>query len=198
LRLAECCWRQAALDEVRFVPAASQPHKPDGPAASGDDRTAMLRLATQGMPHFSVSTMEIDRGGVSYTVDTLRAIAAREPGAKLFFLMGADSLADLPNWRETGAICELAAPLVVRRAGRPEPDFDVLAPLVSPARLAEIRAVQVEMPETPISSTEVRRLISVGGDWRSLVPAAVAEYIDAHRLYSRIESLQPPEKLEER
>jgi nicotinate-nucleotide adenylyltransferase len=198
LRLAECCQRQGRLDEVWFVPANRQPHKPDGPAASGDDRAAMLRLATGGAPGQVVWTGELERGGTSYTVDTLREIAAREPGAELFFLMGADSLADLPHWREARAVCELAVPLVVRRAGRPEPDFDVLAGLVSAARLAEFRAAQVEMPETPISSSDIRRLVAEGGNWRELVPPLVADYIGQRGLYARLEALQPPEQLEER
>jgi len=198
LRLAESCQQQARLDETWFVPAYRQPHKPEGPAASGADRAAMLRLATGGAPGQVVWTGEIERGGVSYTVDTLREIAEREPGAELFFLMGADSLADLPHWREAWAICELAVPLVVRRAGRPEPDFEALAGLVSPARLAEFRAAQVEMPETPISSSEIRRLIAEGVAWQKLVPEAVAAYIEERGLYARLEALRPPEKLEER
>ena len=131
LLLAECCWRQAALDRVLFVPAAQQPHKPQAPRGGDADRVAMLRLAIAGRPEFDVSTIEIDRGGVSYTVDTLRALRAAEPDAELFFLMGADSLADLPQWREPAAICELATPLVVRRAGHaPSRISTALAPLV--------------------------------------------------------------------
>jgi nicotinate-nucleotide adenylyltransferase len=185
LRLADSCWRQAGLDRVEFVPAASQPHKPGGAEASDADRVAMLRLAVVDRPEFSVSTIEIDRGGVSYTADTLRELSALHRGAELFFLMGSDSLTDLPNWREPEAILHLATPLVVRRPGVAEPDFDALRSLVSDARLAEIRAAEVEMPQTPISSSETRRLIAEGGDWRSLVPAAVADYIDKQDLYRR-------------
>jgi nicotinate-nucleotide adenylyltransferase len=198
LRLAECCQQQARLDEVWFVPAHRQPHKPDGPAAAGEDRAAMLRLATGTTPGHMVWTGELERGGVSYTVDTLREIREREPEAVLFFLMGADSLADLPHWREARAVCELAVPLVVRRAGRPEPDFAALAGLVSAERLSEFRAAQVEMPETPISSSEIRRLVAEGGAWQELVPAAVAAYVEERGLYSRLEALRPPEQLEER
>ena len=198
LRLAESCQQQAHLDEAWFVPASRQPHKPDVPASSGEDRAAMLRLATGATPGLVVWTGELDRGGVSYTVDTLREIGRREPEAELFFLMGADSLADLPHWREARAVCELAVPLVVRRAGRPEPDFDVLREVAPAERLAEFRAAQVEMPETPISSSEIRRLIAEGGAWQELVPAAVAAYIEERGLYSRLEALRPPERLEER
>jgi nicotinate-nucleotide adenylyltransferase len=184
LRLAECCWRQAHLDRVEFVPAARQPLKPRGPVASDGDRLAMLRRAIEGNPAFSISTAEIDRGGISYTADTLRAMKSALPRSELFFLMGADSLADFPNWREPDAICEAAMPLVVRRAGSPPPEFDSLRPFVSPEQLEEIRRSEVEMPATPISSSEIRRLIAAGDEWQSLTPAAVAEYIAAHRLYA--------------
>jgi nicotinate-nucleotide adenylyltransferase len=185
LLLADCCWRQAGLDRVEFVPAAEQPHKPRGPVASEPDRVAMLRLATTGRSEFGVSTLEIDRGGVSYTVDTLRQIASQHPGVALYFLMGADSLADLPNWRAATEICRLATPLVVRRAESPAPDFEGLRPFVSAARLEEIRAALVEMPATPISSSQIRELIAEDGDWQSLVPASVADYIVAQRIYWR-------------
>src|SRR6185436_3214836 len=107
LLLADCCQRQVPLDRVLFVPAAHQPHKPRAPKASDADRLAMLRLATAERAGIEISTVEIDRGGFSYTVDTLRAIAADNSGAELFLLMGADTLADLPTWRDPAAICEL-------------------------------------------------------------------------------------------
>ncbi len=183
LRLAECCWRQARLDAIEFMPTAQQPLKPWGPVASEADRVAMLRLAAADWPAFRVSTMEIERGGVSYSVDTLRTLRAMNPAAELFFLMGADALNEFPEWREPAAICELATPIVVRRAGSPEPDFDVLRPIASEPRLAEIRAAQVEMPPTPISSSGIRAMIAAGGDWQKMVPRAVGEYIETQGLY---------------
>lgn len=183
LLLAECCWRQARLDRVEFVPTAQQPLKPRGPVASEADRSAMLRLAIADRPEFALSLIEIERGGVSYTVETLRQLRDEQPDAELFFLMGADSLADFPTWREPAAICELATPVVVRRAGTPPPDFNGLAALVAAERLAEIRALEVEMPATLISSSNIRRLIAEGGAWQSLVPERVAEYIDERGLY---------------
>lgn len=183
LRLAECCQKQAGLDHVLLVPAAHQPHKPQAPRASDEDRAAMLRLAIAGRASWDVSMIELDRGGASYTVDTLRELRAQWPDDELFFLLGADALADLPRWREPAAICELATPLAVRRAGEPLPDYDALAPLVSPARLAEIRGLEVEMPATPIRSSEIQRMIADGRDWEPLVPAAVAEYIVEQGLY---------------
>jgi nicotinate-nucleotide adenylyltransferase len=183
LLLADCCWRQARLDRVEFVPTAQQPLKPRGPVASEADRAAMLRLAIADRPEFALSLIEIERGGVSYTVDTLRQLRVERPDAEFFLLMGADSLNDFPMWREPAAICELATPLVVRRADAAAPHFEALAPLVSADRLTEIRRLEVEMPATPISSSEIRRLIAERGEWQALCPAGVAEYIAERGLY---------------
>lgn len=181
--LAECCLAQAGLDRVLLVPAAHQPHKPHSPRASDADRLAMLELAIAGRPEFAASAIELERGGVSYTVDTLREIAAREPDAKLFLLMGADSLEDLPRWREPAAICALATPVAVRRPGWGEPNVEALAGIAPAEQLVEIRRLRVEMPATAISSSAIQRLIAEGGEWESLVPPGVAEYIVERGLY---------------
>ncbi len=186
LVLADSCARQAKLDKVWFVPAAHQPLKPTGPQASDADRLAMLRLALADRPQFEVSELEIKRGGVSYTVDTLAAVQSQHPEAELFFLMGADSLADLPHWHRPGEICKLATLLVVRRAEAPEPDFDVLRNVTAADRLERFRTHQVEMPETPISSSQIRRLIAGHGAWKELLPSAVASYVGEKLLYVEI------------
>ncbi|QDT67247.1 Nicotinate-nucleotide adenylyltransferase [Planctomycetes bacterium MalM25] len=170
LRLAACCADQAGLDEVWFLPAAVQPFKQRGPIASDADRVAMLRLATTGREGFVVSTLEIDRGGVSYTVDTLRQIHADRPDAELFFLMGADTLRDLSNWREPDEVRRLATPLVVQRPGE---TLDT-----------EIEHTRVEMPPTDISSSAIRKRIHAGEPIADLVPAAVARYLEENGLYS--------------
>ena len=92
----------------------------------------MLELALAGNPAMVVSTLEIDRGGVSYTVDTLQELRRRAPDAEVFLLMGADSLLDLPSWYQAEEICQLAVPVVVRRPGAAEPDLTVLSGLASP------------------------------------------------------------------
>src|SRR6185369_17437600 len=104
-----------------------------------------------GYEPFTVCSTELDRGGVSYTVDTLQQLHDELPDAELFFLMGADSLADLPTWREPERICDLAIPLIVRRAGAPEPNISVLAKLMSPERVEVVRQNQVEMPIIELS-----------------------------------------------
>jgi nicotinate-nucleotide adenylyltransferase len=183
LVLANCCLEQAKLDALWFVPAASQPLKPSGPIASDEHRLAMLNFAADTQPEFQVSTVELDRGGISYTAETLEAIRQQLPEAELFFPMGADSLADLPRWHRTADVCQMAVPLVVHRAGSSQPDFDALATLVPTERLELIRHSQIEMPATPISSTQIRQQIAIGGDWQDCVLPEVADYIRQQNIY---------------
>jgi len=183
LLLAECCLETLCLDEVWLIPAAVPPHKQTRERAPGKARLEMLELALSGHEQLRASPLEIERGGVSYTVETLAAIRQQHPVASLFLLMGADSLHELPTWREPARICELAIPAVVRRGGSPQPDFTVLAPLVSPARLAEIRAAQVEMPLIELSSTALRQRAANGHSLRFRTPRAVEKYIETHALY---------------
>ncbi len=183
LLLAECCREQSLLDEVWFLPAAAPPHKLGHVLAPAKARVEMLELATSGHEAFRVSPLEIDRGGVSYTVETLRAISTQKPQAELFLLMGADSLRDLPTWREPAEILTLAVPVVVRRAGSAEPDFAPLTSLVPAARLEVIKASQVEMPLIELSSTDLRQRASDGRSLRYRTPRAVEKYIETQGLY---------------
>jgi len=183
LLLAETCREQCRLDRVLIVPAAVPPHKQLQAMTSARDRIEMVNLAIGGHEHFAVSTIEIDRGGVSYTVDTLAALAEQQPGCSLFFLMGADSLKDLPTWREPQRLCELAVPLVVRRAGSPEPDFSAIRHLLTTKRLEEIREQQVEMPIIELSSTDIRQRVARGQSIRFRTPRAVEKFIETHGLY---------------
>jgi nicotinate-nucleotide adenylyltransferase len=143
----------------------------------------MLRLAIAGHEAFVISELEIARGGVTYTVDTLTALQEQQPQDELFFLMGADSLRDLPGWRDTARICELAVPVVVRRRDTPEPDFGVLAGMVSGPRLQEIRRHQVQMPLVDFSSTAIRQAVAASRSIRYQTPRAVEKYIQTQGLY---------------
>lgn len=183
MQLACSCQQQAKLDEVWFLPAATQPFKQHGPVASDGQRLAMLRLATAQEPTWRVDTREIDRGGVSYTFQTLREVQAELPDAQLFFMMGADSLHDLPSWREPGEICRLATPLVVARAGEPSPDFSVLLEVCSAERVEGIRQAAVTMPEMPIASSVIREKIAHGAGASELLPEGVFDYIVSKQLY---------------
>ena len=143
----------------------------------------MLERAIQGERELQISTVEIDRGGVSFTAETLAAIRSERPEDELLLLMGSDALVDLPRWYRPELVCQLAIPAVVHRAGSAVVDFEPMRTLVTEDRLQEIQSHQVEMPATEISSSQIRALIASGGPWESMVPAPVASYIDDNQLY---------------
>ncbi len=135
LLLAECCREQLRLDRVLFLPAAVPPHKRDRQLTPAPQRIEMLELAIAGQERFAVSRLEIDRGGVSYTVDTLRHFGREDPEGERFLLLGADMLHDLPHWHEAENVCQLAVVAAVRRAETQDLDFTVLAAVASPERI---------------------------------------------------------------
>jgi nicotinate-nucleotide adenylyltransferase len=183
LLLAECAREQCRLDQVWFLPAAIPPHKQDREPTPAAARIEMLQLAVGGHEALAVSRYEADRGGINYTVDTLAHFHRELPEAELFFLMGADMLHDLPHWRDATRVCQLAVPVVVRRPGADELDFDCLRAIAGPEQIEAIRRHVVEMPEVGISSTEIRRRVAAGLSIRYQTPRAVEEYIRAHGLY---------------
>ena len=144
----------------------------------------MVELAIAGHPAFRCSSLEIDRGGLSYTVDTLADIAATHPQAMLYLLMGADSLKDLPSWRDPGRILELAVPVVAARPGQPAVNFQPLLPLASDERLDQARQAVVQMPQLDLSSRDLRERAARQQSLRFRTPRAVEQYIASHELYS--------------
>ena len=189
LELARCCQRVAALDEVWFTPTAVQPLKQHGPRASDAQRLAMLELAIAAeesepgrprpRPGWQICKLEIDRGGLSYTVDTLGTIHSERPDDELFFLMGADAVGDVPHWKHPAEIFRLATPLVVHRAGQPPPDLSTLMRLCTPPHIPRL----VDMPAAEISSSDIRRRIAAGEPIDAIVPSPVAHYIGRQRPY---------------
>jgi len=182
LLLAECCREQCKLDEVWFVPTATPPHKRNRTLSDAKHRVEMLRLATGGHDAFRVSLVEVERGGVSYTADTLRQLHTQNPEAEFFLLLGADSLADLPNWREPEQVLRLATPAVVHRDSA-KIHWEPLAPLVSNDRFAQLTQHVVDMPLVEFSSTAIRQAVAEGQSIRYRTPRAVEEYIKSHGLY---------------
>ncbi|HEU5305434.1 MAG TPA: nicotinate-nucleotide adenylyltransferase [Gemmatimonadales bacterium] len=158
------------LDALRFVPAREQPFKRGRHRSSPEDRAAMLSLATAGAPGFEVELSELQRPGPSYTVDTLRRLREREPGAEFILLLGADAAADLPAWHEADQIARLARIAVFARPGSAVPDSRWVSAVV-------------EVPAIDISATEIRERVARGQSIRYWVPESVAEYIERHRLY---------------
>jgi nicotinate-nucleotide adenylyltransferase len=143
----------------------------------------MIQLAIGGHPTMSVSTLEIDRGGVSYTVETLESVRQQQPAADLFLLMGADSLRDLPAWRDPARICQLATLVVVSRPDWPPPDFGLLGNITSAERVTLFRASQVEMPQIGLSSSDIRQRVAADKSIRFRTPRAVEKFIESAGLY---------------
>lgn len=183
LILAEQAREQLALDQVLLIPAAVPPHKQTAALTPGKRRLEMLHLAVAGNPGLDVSDVELVRGGVSYTVDTLRALRESRPNVAWHLLIGADNLRDFAGWREAAEIPRLAHLAVARRPGDDVLDFTGLEAIVPADALAEMCRLVVEIPLLEISSTDVRRRAAAGRSIRYLVPAAVEAYILAHELY---------------
>ncbi len=135
LWVAEAAREHLSLDIVRFIPTAISPLKADQVSAPAKQRLEMLQLAIGGNESFVIDPREIARGGISYTVDTLRELISEQPEAEWFLIVGADSLNDFPRWREPETICQIATVSVVARAGMPAPNWDLLRDFVDAPRL---------------------------------------------------------------
>jgi nicotinate-nucleotide adenylyltransferase len=177
-------------ERVIYIPAYRQPFKQDRATASGYDRFAMAVLATEQLDDFSVSHRELERGAVSYTVDTLEELRAEERDATLDWIIGDDNLAALHQWRNVARIFELANFAVLSRVGqailpaslasRGQAGLPVLQPQSRPKCGA---VVFVHNPTIPISSTEIRRRVRAGEPIDELVDPRVSRYIHHNRLY---------------
>ncbi len=178
LLLAECCREQCELDQVWFVPTRTPPHKDADSLTPAGDRVDMLQLATAGMPEFVISRLELDREGVSWTVETLQQIHESNPDDELFLMIGADSLRDLPTWRDPETIARLATIAAVNRGPAPVEPFAESIPDTIRTRVAF-----VSMPALEISSTDIRSRIATGKSIRFLVPRAVEEVIRQRGFY---------------
>ncbi|MGA2176922.1 MAG: nicotinate (nicotinamide) nucleotide adenylyltransferase [Verrucomicrobiota bacterium] len=169
---AQAAREEAGLTRVFFIPAAQSPFKPAAQPAPAEQRLRLLRLALAGDTAAEIDDQEIRRGGVSYSIDTVRAYAKRFPEAELFYLIGGDQPAQLPFWREAGELARLAQFLVIPRPG------EVVAELPAPFRGQVLSGFPLA-----VSSSEVRRRIQAGLPFAHLLPAAVAEAVGNNRLY---------------
>ena len=183
LLLAELCRESMELDHVRFLIANLSPLKTGNSPAKNQDRTEMVQLAIGGNPKFRIDTREMDRGGISYTIDSVRSIAAESPGSELFLLMGADTLADISKWRDPLELFRLVTPIVISRGGVGEPNWDALKPYVDSIRLNEIIKAKVTAPQIEISSYDLRDRVRRGKSIRYQTPPAVEMFIREHQLY---------------
>jgi nicotinate-nucleotide adenylyltransferase len=185
LHVARCARDELALDVVRLIPAAIPPHKRSRELADGHHRLAMLALAARGQPWLAVDASELERGGTSYTFDTLATLkAACRSGDALFFLIGSDSLVDLPDWHRAHDLVDLATFVTVPRDAASAQLGRAQVRARFPAASAQrILAHVLDAEMLPISSSQIRARVRAGQPIVELVPAAVADYIERTRLY---------------
>lgn len=157
------------LDRLLVVPTALHPFKTDGPAASAADRVRMLELAFAGLDGIEIDTTEIRRGGISFTVDTLRDIRSRFPGDKLSLIVGADTVDDFEKWKDHSVLVELADVVVMTRPNEE-------------TEKSSARHV-VDVPPFDVSATEIRARLESGASVEGLLPPDVLEFIRGRRLY---------------
>ncbi|WP_088283521.1 nicotinate-nucleotide adenylyltransferase [Kineosporia sp. A_224] len=161
------------LDEVVFVPTGQPWQKSSRDVAPAEHRYLMTVIATASNPRFTVSRVDIDRTGPTYTIDTLRDLSAQRPDAQLFFITGADALAQILSWKDSGEIFDLAHFIGVTRPGHTLDD----------AGLPQDRVSLMEVPAMAISSTDCRVRIVKGEPVWYLVPDGVVQYIGKYGLY---------------
>ena len=173
-----------AMDEILFVPAGQPQLRTGGPVSAGEHRVQMIRLAINGKPHYRLSTVEIERAGPSYTVDTIAQLGGQlkdEDG--LSFVLGWDSLVELPRWREPARLVSMCRLVAVPRPGVTLPDLHSLEVLV-PGITKSV--ILLKAPCVDISASEIRRRVAQGLPISHLVPGPVADYIREQGLYATI------------
>lgn len=172
LLVAQAAVEELGLDRLFFIPAAQSPFKPENQPAPAAVRLQLLRLALAGRMNCEVDDQEIRRGGVSYTIETLRDYARRFPKAELFYLIGADNAAKLNEWREAGELAKLAEFVAVPRPGGAAPIFP-----------APFRGRTLKGFPLGVSSSQIRARVKAGLPVDHLVPPSVAEAIHMARIY---------------
>jgi len=180
LALAQEALWQLDLDEIVLVPTGEAPHKRIHDDPGRELRLAMTRLAAADDPRFTVSTLEVERDGPSYTYETLELLAAEKGDPELVFVMGADAAVGFESWREPRRVVELARLAVARRAGISEADVAATMRAVD----AAARVTMLEMPQFGVSSSSVRERAHQGRPLRYLVPDPIAQLIEARGLYT--------------
>ena len=188
LWIAEAARETLGLDEVRWIPAAVSPLKPNGPIATESQRLQMLRLAVAGCEGSEVDDRELRRGNVSYTVDTLRELREEFPGSELFLVMGSDALASIPEWKDPQQLLDLATLAVVQRGNEKPLDLTILEGLTESSRIDQIQKAGIMMPLIELSSSEMRERIAGNRSIRFRTTRSVEAYIRAEKLYTTPET----------
>ena len=181
LIIAEEARTRLELQQMVFVPAGRPPHKLDHEIADAESRVAMVRLAIADNPHFAASRIDVDRPGPCYSIDTVRILQSQQGSeTQVFFLIGSDSLSELPTWYQPERLLRLCQVVAVRRPGH-QVDLGKVDRLL-PGAGALIQVL--DAPFLDVSSTEIRRRVHAGRSIRYLVPAPVEQFIREHGLYS--------------
>lgn len=183
LMIAQCAFEQHGLDEVLFMPSKIPPHKEQALLASEDDRRNMVELAIKENPDFVLSTMELDREGTTYSVDTLQELVEKDKNRKYYFILGADSLFDLPMWREPERFLSMAAILVASRHGMEQ--TKLLEQIERLKREYGGEFSMVTVPIIDISSSQIRDKVRKRESIRYYVTDSVRYYIEEKGLYQK-------------
>ncbi len=170
-----------ALDRMLFVPAGVQPLKTTDMVALPRQRLEMVARAIAGDARFELDPVEIERDGLSFTVDTLEAVTSRFPGAELYLVVGADVIATFDKWRHPERVLQLASLAVMRRAGTGDADESSAAGRTLLGQGSALRYLDTRRID--VSSTEIRARVRAGRSIHGFVPASVGEFIAAARLY---------------
>ena len=184
LIIAEEARARLNLTEILFVPAGLPWLRMDSPMAAAEHRVQMVRLAIGDKPYFKLSTMEIERAGPSYAVDTIAELKGQFGGGdELFFILGWDSLAELPKWREPERLIKMCHLVAVPRPGYPQPDLKSLEATIP--GLAQ-RVILLDTPEVDISGSVIRQRVAQGLSIGQFVPEPVDRYIREQGLYTTV------------
>lgn len=168
------------LSHVLFLPSGRPPHKAHL-GASPAQRLEMTRLAVEPLPWAQASDVEVCRQGTIYTVDTLQILSSQHPEAAFYYIIGADTLLDLPNWRNTQKVCTLCRFICLHRPGVADEAIGTALEDLRTRYGAQVHLVPASGPD--ISSTEIRRRVARGQSTEGLLPGAVRAYIDRENLY---------------
>ena len=178
LRAAEVARDALTLDRVLFVPASNPPHKLGIRVTDANARAEMIDLALAGEKDFDISRLELERGGPSYTIETLDALQDQDPTLRLSFITGSDAFVEIGTWKDWEVLLTRYAFAVHERPGVPIDAAEAAVPESYRERIAFLTEEMLN-----VSSTEIRRLVRSNQSIRFLVPDVVADYIHAHRLY---------------
>lgn len=184
LMMAQDALESRELDEVCFIPSAAPPHKTAAAITPSRHRVAMLESALESDLRFSMSLIELDRGGVSYTLDTVLEFRRQLPEAELFFIIGSDTLFELYSWKDIDKLIQICTFLSIARPNFAFGAIDVERLKVGAQQVEALKQGLVAGHEVDVSSTEVRMRVAEGLSIRYLVPDSVGMYIAEHSLYS--------------